>query len=84
MTNEEQLLLYYNYRYGFGGRWDYRYDDPRQGTSEFRFFTKYLMLHNVPLYDTMHAKAQNPVEHFQEYKDKFPTADLFEWGGGYN
>lgn len=81
MTNEEQLLLYYNYRYGFGGRWDYRYDDPTQGTSEFRFFTKYLMLHNVPLYDTMHAKAENPIEHFQAYKDKYPEADLFEWGG---
>ncbi len=81
MTNEEQLLLYYNYRYGFGGKWDYRYDNPLKGSSEFRFLSKYLMIHNIPLYDTMHIKAQNPIEHFKKYKEEFPMADLFEWGG---
>jgi hypothetical protein len=79
MTNEEQLLLYYNYRYGFGGKWDYRYDNPLEGSSEFKFLSKYLMLHNIPLYDTMHIKAENPIEHFSDYKIKFPDSDLFEW-----
>lgn len=81
MTNEEQLLLYYNYRYGFGGKWDYRYDNPKNGSSKFRFFTKYLMLHNVPLYDTMHEKAESPIDHFESYVKENPGCDLFEWGG---
>lgn len=81
MTNEEQLLLYYNYRYGFGGKWDYRYDNPERGSKEFRFLSKYLMIHNIPLYDTMHIKAENPIEHFNQYTKKYPNADLFEWSG---
>lgn len=79
MSNEEQLLLYYNYRFGFGGRWDFRYDNPKQGTQEFRFLTKYKMLHNIPLFDTIHHLVEHPNNHFKDYTNKYPMADLFEW-----
>ena len=79
MSNEEQLLLYYNYKCGFGGKWDYRYDDLTKGSSKHQFLTKYKMIHNIPLHDTIYSLIENPQKHFETYKIKFPDADLFEW-----
>jgi hypothetical protein len=79
MSNEEQLLFYYNYRIGFGNKWDTRYDSEVEGSNEFLFLSKYKMIHNIPLYDTIHNLVEHPVEHFKKYTDKYPNADLFEW-----
>lgn len=79
LSNEEQLLLYYNYLIGFGGKWDKRYDDFKLGSSEFLFLTKYKMIHNIPLYDTIHHLVENPLDHFKPYIEEYPNSDLFEW-----
>lgn len=81
MTNEEQLLLYYNYRCGYGGKLDARYDDFGLGSKKYLFLTKNKMLHNIPLRNIIHHLVEHPEDHFRPYKAKFPTADLFEWGG---
>lgn len=39
MTSEEQMLLYYNWRSGYGSEWE-----EKKGN---RFFTKYKMIHNI-------------------------------------
>jgi len=44
MSNDEQLMLYYNYRIGFGKNWD------KLGNRGNKFLTKYRMLHNLPLH----------------------------------
>ena len=51
MSNQEQLLLYYNYRIGFGGKWDKRYDRDKDNRGEYEFLTTYKMIHNIPLYN---------------------------------
>ena len=79
MSNEEQLLFYYNYRIGFGSKWDKRYDSEEEGSDKYLFLSKYKMIHNIPLYDTIHHLVENPEKHFETYTDKYPDADLFEW-----
>jgi hypothetical protein len=74
MSNDEQLMLYYNYIIGFGADWDYR------GNSGNQFFTKYRMLHNLPTLKVNYA--DDPRVHFKEYIEsiKHGEGDLFEWG----
>lgn len=77
LSNEEQLLLYYNYRIGFGANWD------KRGRNSFAFLSEYKMIHNIPLYDTIHYLVENPLEHFREFVERKklenPEYRLFEW-----
>lgn len=79
MSNHEQLLLYYNYRIGFGDKWDKRYDRDEKKWEEYEFLTKYKMIHNIPLYNTIHADVEHPEDHFKKFIEDNPTFDLFEW-----
>ncbi|WP_182250132.1 putative phage abortive infection protein [Cellulophaga baltica] len=76
-TNEEVLLLYYNYRIGFGKNWDQR------GEHDHRFFREYNLLHNIPLYDNIPKTIEHPLDHFAVYITKQRTKDnsykMFEW-----
>ena len=59
MSNDEQLMLYYNYRIGFGKNWD------KLGSRGNTFLTDYKMLHNIPLHRVLITeKAEN---HFSTY-----------------
>lgn len=77
LSNQEQLLLYYNYMSGFGQSWD------RLG-GRYQFLTEYRMLHNIPLDDGRISTAfENPRKHFQIFiKSNRVTKNdpLFEWG----
>lgn len=79
LSNEEQLLLYYNFKIGFGGRWDYRKDWKEENRSDYQFLTKYRMIHNIPLYNTISDKVEPPLKCFEEFLKKNPNFDLFEW-----
>lgn len=79
MSNQEQLLLYYNYRIGFGGKWDKRSDRKKNERSEYEFLTKYKMIHNIPLYNTIHENIEHPEDHFKEFINANSSFDLFEW-----
>lgn len=79
MSNQEQLLLYYNYRIGFGDKWDKRYDRDKNKWGKYEFLTKYKLIHNIPLYNTIHEDVEHPEDHFKKFIDDNPTFDLFEW-----
>lgn len=79
LSNEEQLLLYYNFRIGFGGRWDYRKDWKEENRSDYQFLTKYRMIHNIPLYNTISDKVEPPLNCFDVFIKDNPNFDLFEW-----
>ncbi|MFN3968212.1 putative phage abortive infection protein [Flavobacterium sp.] len=74
MANDEQLMLYYNYRIGFGGDWDYK------GKSGNEYFTKYRVLHNLPIDKIRYAES--PRKHFENFIEliKNDNDPLFEWG----
>ena len=74
MSNDEQLLLYYNYRIGFGENWDYLGGEGNQ------FLTKYRMLHNLPVNRVKYA--EDPRKHFSIFIEsiKDDNDPLFEWG----
>ncbi|EDP97841.1 putative phage abortive infection protein [Kordia algicida OT-1] len=69
MSNDEQLMLYYNYIIGFGRDWE------KNG-----FLTKYRMLHNLPIDKVRYT--EKPRDHFKGYIKNHCTKDdpLFEWG----
>lgn len=69
MSNDEQLMLYYNYIIGFGKDWE------NDG-----YLTKYRMLHNLPIDKVKYA--ENPRVHFQEFINSIKPGEghLFEWG----
>lgn len=69
MSNDEQLMLYYNYIIGFGKDWE------NEG-----YLTKYRMLHNLPINKVKYA--ENPRVHFKAFIDSIKPGegDLFEWG----
>lgn len=69
MSNDEQLMLYYNCVIGFGQDWDSN-----------GFLTRYRMIHNLPVDKVKYVTP--PRIHFGEFirslkKDEGP---LFEWG----
>lgn len=59
MSNDEQLMLYYNYRIGFGENWD------KLGNRGNRYLTDYRMLHNIPLHRV--SITEKAEDHFSEY-----------------
>ena len=69
MSNDEQLMLYYNYIIGFGADWE------NEG-----YLTTYRMLHNLPINKVKYAA--NPRIHFQDFINSIKSgeSDLFEWG----
>lgn len=69
MSNDEQLMLYYNYIIGFGKDWE------NEG-----YLTKYRMLHNLPIDKVKYA--ENPRTHFQDFINSIKPGEshLFEWG----
>jgi len=76
LSNDEQLLLYYNYLLGAGAEWD------KSGKRGNDFFTKYRMIHNIPI---ERVKIVDPPQsHFSDYiKNNFAELindPLFEWG----
>lgn len=76
LSNDEQLMLYYNYYCGFGETWDFLGGDNR-------FLTKYKMIHNIPM---DHFKyVEDPRLHFKEYIEQMSDEErpLFEWGDKY-
>lgn len=77
LTNEEQLLLYYNYIAGFGENWD------KNGNKGYKFLSEYRMIHNIPLYNTIPEDIDNPEVHFKKFikekKNKNPGFKMFEW-----
>ncbi|WP_111709120.1 putative phage abortive infection protein [Lutibacter citreus] len=81
LSNQEQLLLYYNYQCGFGKNWD------KKGKKH-RFFTYYRMLHNIPLDDNrIHNAFEHPRDHFCEFiygPDRSDKDELFEWGDNFS
>ncbi|GAL00781.1 signal transduction histidine kinase [Nonlabens ulvanivorans] len=78
-TNEEVLLLYYNYLIGFGHNWD------QLGKKHnYRFFKDYGMIHNIPLHDNIYQFVEHPVKHFEDFiikmRSKDKSFEMFEWG----
>lgn len=69
MSNDEQLMLYYNYIIGFGKDWE------NEG-----YLTKYRMLHNLPINKVKYAEP--PRLHFKNFikSIKPDEGKLFEWG----
>lgn len=69
MSNDEQLMLYYNYIIGFGKDWE------NDG-----YLTKYRMLHNLPIDKVKYAPA--PRRHFEEFIRSIKPGEsaMFEWG----
>lgn len=78
LSNAEQLMLYYNYMCGFGANWD------RLGDKGHEFFTKYRMIHNMPV-DRVKI-VSNPREHFKDFICNQCSEDdpMFEWGDNLN
>lgn len=68
MSNDEQLLLYYNYIVGFGTEWE------KEG-----FLTKYRMLHNLPISKVKYV--QHPRKHFKTFIKSIENDNdpMFEW-----
>lgn len=79
LSNEEQLLLYYNFRIGFGDKWDKRMDFEDAKRSNYRFLTTYRMIHNIPLYDTISKFVEHPLSTFRNFIEENKDFDLFEW-----
>lgn len=76
LSNQEQLLLYYNYLCGEGNAWD------KLG-GKHRFLSFHRMIHNIPLDDErIHNSIENPRDHFEDYISEFGTFEdpIFEWG----
>jgi len=74
MSNNEQLMLYYNYIIGFGRDWESK----KSGNE---YFTKYRMLHNLPIDKVKYATK--PRVHFKSFIDSIDRekeGSLFEWG----
>ena len=69
MSNDEQLMLYYNYIIGFGKDWE------NEG-----YLTKYRMLHNLPINKVKYAEPAR--EHFKNFINSIKPGEgeLFEWG----
>lgn len=78
LSNAEQLLLYYNYKYGFGQNWD------KLGEKKHQFLTTYRMIHNIP-FDSIAKGIEDPREHFKDYINSIDSNldPLFEWGDYY-
>lgn len=55
MSNDEQLMLYYNYINGMGSKWE---------DEENKFFSHYRMLHNLPINRVRFV--ENPRIHFKK------------------
>ncbi|WP_298767353.1 putative phage abortive infection protein [uncultured Polaribacter sp.] len=74
LSNSEQLMLYYNYICGFGQNWD------RLGKENYQFFTKYRMIHNIPVDRVVFV--EKPRVHFRKYiiEEIKGKDSLFEWG----
>ena len=73
MSNDEQIMLYYNYIIGFGANWDYLGEEGNE------FLTKYRMLHNLPVDNLKYV--ENPRKHFQRFIESINDDDpMFEWG----
>ncbi|WP_405211195.1 putative phage abortive infection protein [Dokdonia sp. Asnod2-E02] len=73
LSNSEQLMLYYNYICGFGSNWD------RLGTKSYGFFTRYRMIHNLPIDRVKYV--EHPYNHFKTYRNSDECVDdnMFEW-----
>ena len=73
LSNDEQLMLYYNYYCGFGSTWDYL-------GGKNQFLTKYKMIHNIPM--EYFKYVEDPREHFRVFIENMPDEErpLFEWG----
>jgi len=72
MSNDEQLMFYYNYLAGYGKKWE---------NSQNKFFSDYRMLHNLPLDKT---KYENPRKHFKAQilrirQETNGREEMFEW-----
>lgn len=69
MSNDEQLMLYYNYIVGYGKDWE------NEG-----FLSKYRMLHNLPINKVKYT--EKPRIHFRRFIESLKPGegDLFEWG----
>jgi hypothetical protein len=76
LSNEEQLLLYYNYTVGFGRNWD------NKGENGYKFLSEYRMIHNIPLYNTIPKDIDSPEKHFEGFINQMKKQDssfeLFE------
>ncbi len=73
MSNDEQLMLYYNCIIGFGKDWEDK-----------GYLTKYRMLHNLPITKVKHV--DHPITHFSNFISslKIDEGSLFEWGDTIN
>jgi hypothetical protein len=74
MSNDEQLMLYYNYIIGFGRDWE---------NDENKFFSDYRMLHNLPVDSVKYV--ENPRVYFKNLINKIKEEtngkeEMFEWG----
>ncbi len=98
LSNDEFLLLYYNFLYGsYGKNWDSKESSTENNQSEGltkgeknQFFTKYRMLHNIPL-SRVYPESMSPEKIFKKYNDELSLKevienhkidkddDLFEW-----
>jgi hypothetical protein len=74
MSNDEQLMLYYNFLLGYGENWDsnkssiINQQENKKLTKgeKNQFFTKYRMLHNLPI-DRIDNKIESPRNYFKKY-----------------
>ncbi|MDT0678297.1 putative phage abortive infection protein [Autumnicola musiva] len=69
LSNDEQLLLYYNYRIGYGANWD------KRGERNNAFLTQFKMIHNIPIKKVKFI--EKPEVHFKDYIRK-KNPNLFE------
>lgn len=85
LSNDEFLLLYYNFLYGsYGKNWDSKESSIENNQSEGltkgeknQFFTKYRMLHNIPL-SRVYPKSMSPKNIFEKYNDELSLKEVIE------
>lgn len=85
LSNDEFLLLYYNFLYGsYGKNWDSKESSIENNQSEGltkgeknQFFTKYRMLHNIPL-SRVYPKSMSPENIFEKYNDELSLKEVIE------
>ncbi|MDO5572309.1 MAG: putative phage abortive infection protein [Bacteroidales bacterium] len=64
MTDEEQTLLFFNWRSGYGKEWE---------NEENKFFTEYKMIHNIELKDFQYSKEGKIYNSENDLYKEFPN-----------
>ncbi|MFH6942946.1 putative phage abortive infection protein [Flavobacterium sp. FlaQc-50] len=85
LSNPEQVMLFYNWKSGFGFKWEQSEKDKKDNSKQNRFFTDYRMIHNV--YQDILIQDFKLIEIFdlkgdfrkEKEKDHDPLFEFEDW-----